>query len=70
MVFKNKLTPLSKGGRIDKVAGKGSQTAAMPNRRDINQLASGGDSLNDYAKATPTMPAPGATAPYGTEDLG
>jgi hypothetical protein len=68
MVFKNKLTPLSKGGRIDKVAGKGSDMAAMPDRRDIKQLASGGG-LNDYAKASPTMPSPSVRAPFGTYDL-
>lgn len=68
MVFKNKLTPLSKGGRIDKQSGKGSQMASMPDRREIKQLAGGGG-LNDYAKATPTAPLPGVRAPYGTYDL-
>jgi hypothetical protein len=68
MVFKNKLTPLGKGGRIDKVAGKGSQAVSMPDRREIKQLATGGG-LNDYAKATPTAPAPGVRAPFGTYDL-
>lgn len=67
-VRKNKLTPLSKGGRIDMVAGKGSDAAAMPDRRQIKQLASGGG-LNDYSKATPTMPAGGTSAPFGTYDL-
>lgn len=69
MVFKNKLTPLRKGGRIDKVEGKGSQMAAMPDRREIKQLAQGGG-LNDYAKASPTVPSPGVSAPFGTYDLG
>jgi hypothetical protein len=69
MVFKNKLTPLSKGGRIDKVAGKGSDMAAMPDRREIKQLANSGG-VNNYAKATPAMPAPGVRAPFGTSDLG
>lgn len=68
MVFKNKLTPLSKGGAINKFEGKGSQAAPMPNRREIKQLASGGG-LNDYAKASPTMPTPGPSAPFGTYDL-
>lgn len=69
MVFKNKLTPIGgKGGRIDKVAGKGASSTAMPDRRQIKQLASGGD-LNDYAKAAPTVPSPGAGSPFGTYDL-
>lgn len=70
MVHKNKLTPLSKGGRIDKVDGKGSQTASMPNRREISQLASGAAGMNDYAKAVPTIGEGGVSAPYGTSDLG
>jgi hypothetical protein len=67
MVYKNQLTPLSKGGRIDKVAGKGASSAPMPDRRQIKQLATGG--IGDYAKAAPTMPAPGIKAPFGTYDL-
>jgi hypothetical protein len=67
MVYKNQLTPLRKGGQINKVEGKGSQMAAMPDRRQIKQLATGG--IGDYAKAAPTMPAPGVRAPFGTYDL-
>jgi hypothetical protein len=69
MVFKNKLTPLSKKGPITKHEGKGSQMAAMPDRRQIKQLASGGG-MNDYAKAAPTLPSPGVSAPFGNSDLG
>jgi len=68
MVFKNKLTPLRKGGAIDKREGKGSQMAAMPDRRQIKQLGKGGG-INDYAKASPTMSLPGLSAPFGTSDL-
>jgi hypothetical protein len=68
VVYKNQLTPFSKGGQISKVAGKGGQSAAMPDRRQIKQLASGGG-LNDYAKAAPTVPAPGVKSPFGTYDL-
>jgi hypothetical protein len=68
MVYKNQLTPLRKGGQISKVAGKGAQAAAMPDRRQIKQLATSGD-LNSYAKATPTVPSPGIKAPVGTYDL-
>jgi len=68
MVFKNKLTPLRKGGDITKQTGKGSQMAAMPDRRQIKQLGKGGG-INDYAKATPTMALPGISAPFGTSDL-
>lgn len=69
MVFKNQLTPLGKGGRIDKVAGKGAQSTAMPDRRQIKQLASGAGGIGNYAKAAPTVPAPGVSAPFGTYDL-
>ena len=69
MVFKNKLTPLRKGGRIDKFEGKGSQMAAMPDRRQIKGLATGGGGLNNYTKAAPTLPAGNASSPYGTYDL-
>lgn len=68
MVYKNKLTPLRPGGRIDKHEGKGSQAAPMVSRSEIKQLARGG-SLNDYAKATPTLDSGGVRAPYGTYDL-
>jgi hypothetical protein len=70
MVYKNQLTPLSKGGRIDKVAGKGGQSTAMPDRRQIKQLAQGAGGIGNYAKAAPTMPAPGRGAPFGVDDLG
>lgn len=69
MVFKNQLTPLSNKGPITKHEGKGSQAAAMPDRREIKQLAKGG-SINDYAKATPTVAPLGSGAPFGTSDLG
>ena len=51
---KKALTPLSKGGAIHKHAGKGSQMAPMPNRHTLSGLSQpAGQSINDYAKASP-----------------
>lgn len=60
MVFKRQLTPLSKGGAIHKHRGKGSQSASMPSRNEIESLATPPtNTINDYAKATPmAQPAP------------
>lgn len=62
-MFKKQLTPLTKGGKVTKHVGKGSEQAPMPSRKDINSLATpAGSSMNDYAKATPMaqgMPTPG-----------
>ena len=53
-MLKKHMTHLSKGGQLVKNAGKGSQQASMPNRSQINSLASApGQSINDYSKATP-----------------
>ena len=58
MVFKQQLTPLSKGGAITKHKGKGSQQTAMPDRNEISALAKPqNQSINNYAKASP-MPQP------------
>ncbi len=58
MVFKQQLTPLSKGGAITKHKGKGSQQTAMPDRNEISSLAKpANQSINNYAKASP-MGAP------------
>lgn len=70
MVYKNQLTPLRPKGRIDKVAGKGAQATTMPDRRQIKQLAQGEGGIGNYAKAAPTVPAPGVKSPFGTYDLG
>jgi hypothetical protein len=69
VVYKNQLTPLSPKGQISKVAGKGGQATAMPDRRQIKQLAQGAGGIGNYAKAAPTIPAPGVKAPFGTYDL-
>ncbi len=60
-MFKHQMTPLTKGGKATVHKGKGSQMAPMPSRGEINGLAKGpGQSMNDYAKATPMpMPPPG-----------
>ncbi len=42
--------------------GKGSQMAAMPDRGQIDKLARGPSSINDYGKATP-MPQPPSPMP-------
>ncbi len=62
---KKDLTPLRKGGPISVVPGKGSASAAMPDRAQISQLARQGG-MNDYAKATPMaqpMVPPGPMGP-------
>lgn len=55
MVFKRHLTPLRKGGRIDKHNGKGATEQPLPNRATLGALSSnpGASTMNDYAKATP-----------------
>lgn len=51
---KKDLTPLTKGGSVQKHAGKGSSIASMPNRNTLSQLSKpDGQSINDYAKASP-----------------
>jgi len=69
MVFKNKLTPLRRGGDITKFEGKGSEMAAMPDRREMKKLASGSAGINDYAKASPTLAGGGISAPVDTYKL-
>jgi hypothetical protein len=68
-MFKKQLTPLTKGGKVTKHTGKGSQQAPMPTRKDIDHLATpAGNSINDYAKATPMangMPTPGDSSGGG-----
>lgn len=56
MVFKKDLTPLTKGGSITKHRGKGSAAAPMPNRNSLSKLTKNpaANSINDYAKASPT----------------
>jgi hypothetical protein len=45
------LTPLSKGGKIERHKGKGSQQAPMPDRGQIKKLPQ--QPFNSYGKATP-----------------
>lgn len=61
-MFKHQMTPLTKGGQTTVHKGKGSQMAAMPNRGQINALAQGPGTINDYSKATP-MAQPQAGPP-------
>lgn len=67
-VFKKHLTPISKGGAVHKHEGKGSQMAALPDRRAITALAQApGAGLNDFSKATPMAnPAPTPPVPPGS----
>ena len=52
------------GAQKVKNAGKGSQTAPMPNRGQISSLAKNpAATMNDYAKATPMAAAPPTPAP-------
>ena len=68
--LKKDLTPLSKGGAIHKHAGKGSSMAPMPDRQQISQLSKpAGQSINNYAKATPmAQPQPSAAPGLGSGD--
>lgn len=55
-VFKKHLTPLNKGGQIDKHTGKGGTQQVLPNRHALQTLTQGDPSqrtMNNYAKATP-----------------
>ncbi len=69
-MFKKHMTPLTKGGQTLVHKGKGSQQAGMPDRKAISGLASGpGQSMNDYAKATPmAQPSPSAVPGVGSGD--
>lgn len=65
-MFKKHMVPLSKGGQTVAHKGKGSQMAAMPDRAEINQLARGPGTINDYAKASPApQPQPLPAGPMG-----
>jgi hypothetical protein len=58
-MFAKHMTPLSKGGQTTAHKGKGSQQAGMPDRSQINSLATQ-PGINNYAKASPMgMPSPG-----------
>lgn len=60
-MLKRHMTPLTKGGTRTVHQGKGSQSAPMPERGQIEQLSRGPmNTMNDYAKATPmAQPSPG-----------
>ena len=51
-MFKKHMTPLARGGQTIVHKGKGSQQAGMPDRSQINGLATA-PGINNYAKATP-----------------
>ena len=71
MVFKQNLTALSKGGTITKHKGKGSEQAPMPNRNELSSLSQpAGQSLSNYAKATPMAQPQPNPATSGTSGLG
>ena len=72
MVWKNQLTPLSKGGAIHKHKGKGSEQAPMPNRNTLTALQNPAtNSINNYAKAAPMpQPMPPSTGGLGSGDWG
>lgn len=69
-MFQKHMVPLTKGGSVKAHKGKGSQMASMPDRGQITGLAKGpGQSLNDYAKATPmAQPSPAAVPGIGNGD--
>ena len=52
-MLKKHMTPLSKGGQKVSHRGKGSQVAGMPDRRQIASLSNPGNTINNYAKASP-----------------
>lgn len=71
MVFKQNLTPLSKKGPVHKHKGKGSEQAPMPNRNELTSLSKpAGQSINDYAKATPMAQPQPDPSTSGTSGLG
>lgn len=58
-VFKNRLTPLSKRGRIDSFRGKGATAEVLPDRHALSTLTKTDPfrrTMNDYAKASPPSP--------------
>lgn len=58
-VFAKDITPLTKGGSVKKYAGKGSQSAPMPDRGQLKSLSRpANQSPQNYAKATPMSAAP------------
>jgi len=68
--FKKDLTPLRKGGRIDKHAGKGATEQTLPSRHALNTLTQGDPgqrTMQNYAKATPLA---NPTATVGPNILG
>lgn len=53
---KKDLTPLRKGGKIDRHTGKGATETVLPSRHALNTLTQGDPArrtMQDYAKATP-----------------
>lgn len=70
-MFKKHMVPLSKDGERTVHQGKGSQSAGMPDRGEINKLARGPGTINDYAKASSApQPQPLPAGPIGGYGLG
>lgn len=56
MIRKKNLTPLRRGGRIDKHVGKGASETVLPSRSALSDLTQGDPlqrTIGNYAKATP-----------------
>ena len=64
-MFKKHMTPLTPRGQTVRHQGKGAESTNMPDRNQLASLAKpAGQSLNNYAKATPTaqpQPNPATT---------
>jgi hypothetical protein len=62
---RNQMTPLSKGGARTVHAGKGSKAAPMHAKAAVTGPTAPG--INNYAKASPTIPSPvnGQATPPG-----
>lgn len=61
-MFKKHMTPLGKGGQLVKHAGKGASEQQLPSRSAMQTLTAGDPAtrtMQDYAKVTPNMGAPG-----------
>jgi hypothetical protein len=64
MVMKKDLTPLRKGGQVDKRQGKGGKSVDIPDRRTMAEVTAPGANFGNYAKATPmAQPGPPGMSP-------
>ena len=66
-MLKKHMTPLTKGGQTNVMAGKGSAQAPMSARNSVTQSGSAmpGAGMNNYAKATPMANPTPPAAPDG-----